>query len=308
MVGTSHSGGVLPSVAAPPSPSPSTADLDLLHAMMAPQLDDINPPPLDIQRLARLAARAEEASRSSSPFSDQLPLTDDSATPAAGASSGGGLADSEGGGGCNDDVQGGGRTNQMGGKRFLEGLDVPGVVPFVLETLSPPKPHKPSISAFRFMATILRNRRAPITLLRAVLRAAMRFYDMRFGQGMRSIHESFFRWWARQLLLEQTESGEMEENTSWPLGVAVTAEFLTAKTSKELPRFRDETVNRNGAQLSERSADHLNDGEQQKGARADKSKSVNHAAVVVTIKVIPSDTLHSKQQDVVAAILLLWEK
>eukprot|EP00168_Porphyra_purpurea_P011320 TRINITY_DN2879_c0_g1_i1.p1 TRINITY_DN2879_c0_g1~~TRINITY_DN2879_c0_g1_i1.p1 ORF type:complete len:410 (-),score=80.82 TRINITY_DN2879_c0_g1_i1:524-1753(-) len=310
MVGTSHSGGVLPSVAAPPSPSPSTADLDLLHAMMAPQLDDINPPPLDIQRLARLAARAEEASRSSSPFSDQLPLTDDSATPAAGASSGGGLADSEGGGGCNDDVQGGGRTNQMGGKRFLEGLDVPGVVPFVLETLSPPKPHKPSISAFRFMASTMLNRRGPITLLSAVLRVAMFFFAMRFGQGMRSIHESFDRWWARQLLVEQTESRELQEKTGWPLGVAVPVELLPVKTNKELPRLRDviEQTDKYGTQQRDGGADDLNDGEQPVEGDADKDKSACHPAVIVTIKVIPTDTSHSKKQDVVAAIIFLWDK
>jgi len=77
----------------------------MLHAMVAPQLDDVNPPTLDIQRLARLAARAEEDSRAPSPLSDQLPLTDAGVTPAAGASRGGGPADHEGGGHSNGDGQ-----------------------------------------------------------------------------------------------------------------------------------------------------------------------------------------------------------
>ena len=311
LVGTSHRGGMQPSAAAPLPPSPTAADLEMLHAMVAPQLDDVNPPPLDIQRLARLAARAEEASRSPSPLSDTLPLNDTGATPAAGATySGGGPADDGGGVRGNGEGQGGGRTDQRRATRLLEGLNVPGVVPFVLETLSPPKPHKPSISAFRFMATIMLNRRAPITLLRAVLRAAMLFFAMRFGQGMRSIHEGFARWWARQLLLQQTESGELQEKTGWPLGVAVPVEFLPAKTSKELPRFRDqkEQLDNNGAQQTDRVTDDINNGEQLEEGGADKAKAAFHPAVVVTIKVIPTDTSHSKQQDVVAAILLLWDK
>jgi len=116
---------------------------------------------------------------------------------------------------------------------LLEGFIVPGVVPFVLETMSPPKPHKPSISAFRFMATIMLNRRAPITLLLAVLRASMLVFLMRFGEGMRSIHEGFARWWERELLLEQTESGELQEKTGWPLGVAVPVEFLPANLGED---------------------------------------------------------------------------
>jgi len=310
LVGTCHRGGVQPSAAAPLPPSPTAADLEMLHAMVAPQLDDINPPPLDIQRLARLAARAEEASRSPSPLLDQLPLTDGGAMPAAGASSGGGPADDGGGGHSNWEGQGDGRTDQRRATRLLEGLNVPGVVPFVLETLSPPKPHKPTISAFRFMATIMLNRRAPITLLRAVLRAAMLFFAMRFGQGMRSIHEGFARWWARQLLLEQTESGELQEKTGWPLGVAVPVEFLPAKTSKELPRFRDqvEQSDNNSTQRTDGGTDDLNNGEQLEEGGADKVTAAFNPAVVVTIKVIPTDTSHSKQQDVVAAILLLWDK
>eukprot|EP00168_Porphyra_purpurea_P016267 TRINITY_DN5214_c0_g1_i1.p1 TRINITY_DN5214_c0_g1~~TRINITY_DN5214_c0_g1_i1.p1 ORF type:complete len:192 (+),score=34.60 TRINITY_DN5214_c0_g1_i1:365-940(+) len=191
--------------------------------MVEPQLDDVNPRPLDIQRLARLAARAEEASRSPSPLSDQLPLISNGTSRSAGASGNGVAVHGHGRDVAIEQVGGG--VSGTRGPRLLRRLSVLDVVPFVLETMCPSKPHKPSITAFYFMASITLNRRAPITLLRAVLRAAILFFEMRFGQDMRSIHEGFARWWAHQLLLEQTESRKLQDKTAWSAGVAMSVEL-----------------------------------------------------------------------------------
>jgi len=62
-----------------------------------------------------------------------------------------------------------------------------GLLPFVLETVRPPLPHSPTKSATSFLTDLFLNRRAPVQLLRATLKAVIIFFAMRFGLSTRLI-------------------------------------------------------------------------------------------------------------------------
>ena len=304
LVGTHHRGGVQPMAAADPPPSPSSDDLAFLDAMVAPQLDNHSPSPIELQRLARMAARAEAASRSPSPPSDGIPPRVNAGRDSDGAGAAG-SGDAVGGG---DGDGSGGSTNGSSASgspvpRLLAGFNTPGVLPFVFESVRPPARHVPSTPSLYFMENVLdRKRRGPILLLRNVLRAAVLFFSMTFNQ--RGIQEGFSRWWAYQLIIAQEASGELPKRCQWPLSVVVPTRFLTPKTAKKLPAATMLTKTLQDGREEEPADDHAEDDAE---ITPIPKKAVD-PAVLVELRAIPTNETHCKQEEAVAAILLLWDK
>jgi len=303
LVGTHHRGGVEPKASASPPPSPSSDDIAFLDAMVTPQLDNHSPSPIELQRLARMAARAEAASRSQSPPSVGEQPRDNAGSDGAGAAAAG-SEDAVGGG---DRDRGGGSTSgsSAGGSpvtRLLAGFNTPGVLPFVFESVRPPPRHVPSKASLYFMENVLdRKRRGPILLLRNVLKAAVLFFSMTFNQ--RGIHEGFSRWWAYQLIIAQEESGQLPKRCQWPLSVVVPARFLTPKATKKLPAATMPTE-----PLRNNCEEPTDDQAKEDTDITPVSKKVVDPAVLIELRAIPTNESHCKQEEAVAAILLLWDK
>jgi len=316
LVGIHHRNGVQPSPRSPAPIAPSVDDLEFMDATLAPQLDGVRPPPVDIQRLARLAARARSASasRSASPPSEGMPNETRDGASASVARSGRSAAGASGAASRNGTDDGGGPSAARV-EHLLAGFGADGLMPFVLETLRPPKPHVPSLAAIDFMARIFLNRRAPITLLRGVLQAAVLFFAMRFKKGLKVVNEGFARWWAHQLILEQTVTGELPEKDRWPLGVIVPVRFLQAKVVSKLPpaklplsRAAAAAVSnvRGGAEeASDTGEDNGDDVTTHVTRAADKA---TEPAAVIELQAIPTDEVHCRSEHAVAAIMLLWDK
>jgi len=306
LAGTLHRDGVPPTPLSAAPPSPSVADLEFMDATLEPQLDRVRPPSVGIQRLARQAARARSASTS---WSASPPPDGGSRDVWVGSSPVNGR----------DAVAASGRTNSSGVEcggdedgarvaRLLSGFGADGLLPFVLETLRPPEPVTASFLAVDFMSRIFK-RRAPITLLRTVLQAAILFFAMKFKKGVRVINEGFSRWWAHQLILDQSESGEVMDKDRWPLSVVVPVTFLPVKVAKKLPVAMTRT--RNAALAAEGDTD-KNDGDNDGGnfnavPRA-AQKAASEPAVLVELDGVPVDETHCKTEHAVAAVLLLWDK
>jgi len=278
LVGTCHRGGR-------PSPSPSAVtpiatsaeDEEYLEVFTSPA-DAILPPPLSIQRLARQVARARSASRSSSSLHDGLP---GGAPPTDGA---------EGGAGSSS-------TGADGGAGSSDEGDETGVVaallPFVLESMTKPDPQTPRKSAVAFMTDLFRNRRAPVQLVRATVKAIIIFFAMRFGLAPRNIQEGFSRWWPHQIVADQSGDGEVVA-PRWPLGVKVPVRFLPVKYVKDARKAGKVMP------AEEPLATGVED------AAADQTRLMEES-VIVYLDAIPTSDNHCKHEEAVAALLLLWD-
>jgi len=277
LVGTCHRGGR-------PSPNPSAItpratsaeDEEDLEVFTSPA-DAILPPPLSIQRLARQVARARSASRSSSSLHDRLP----GGTPPIGAEgeAGSSVTGTDGGAGSSDEG-------------YETGV-VAALLPFVLESMSKPDPQTPRKSALAFMTDLFLNRCAPVQLLRATMKAIIIFFAMRFGLATNKIQEGFSRWWPHQIVADQSGDGEVVA-PRWPLGVNVPVRFLPVKYVKDA-----------------RQAGKVVPAEEPLGtdvedAAADQTRLMEES-VIVFLEAIPTSDNHCKQEEAVAALLLLWD-
>ena len=276
LVGTLHRGHKAVPTPSSPTPIAATAeDEEILDAFTSPT-DDILPPPVSIQRLARKVARARSVSPSSSPVGDGLP--DPSSASSAVHSS---------------TVSDGGAASGVEG----DGEQLPGAgIPFVLESITPPAPVTPIKSEVAFMTDLFLNRRAPVQLLRATLKAVIMFCAMRFGLSPRQIMEGFSRWWVHRIVALQAEDGAVVA-PRWPMGVKVPSRFLSARFVKEASKagkvFPPEQPVRAGSDA----------------APSDSSlERMGEESVIIFLDVIPSTECHCKHEEAVAVLLLLWTK
>jgi len=205
LMGTCHRGGRPLARPSTPAPLPTSAeDQDYLEAFTSPA-DSFLPPPLSVQRLARQVARGRSSSRSSSFLDDGLPVgapsTRDGASAAASPSAG-----DEGGAGSEEEGDNDEAVAQL--------------LPFVLELVTAPEHRTPRKSAVAFMKDLYLERRAPVQLVRATLKAAIIFCAMRFGLAPRNIQEGFSRWWPHQLVPNQSADGEVVAYLCYQLAIS----------------------------------------------------------------------------------------
>jgi len=276
LVGTLHRGqAAVPTSSSPPPISSTAEDEEILDSFTS-RADSILPPHVSIQRLARMVARAHSASRSSSPLDDVPP----------GRSSAGSAVHSS-------TVSDGGAAS--GGDSV--GAPLAGVgIPFVLESMTLPPPVTPIKSAVDFMTDLFLNRRAPVQLLRATLKAVIMICAMHFGLSPRQIMECSSRWWVDRIVARQAEDGAVVA-PRWPMGVKVPSRFLSprffkaaSKASKVLPR---EEPLRAGADM----------------AAGDVSCArLSEESVIIYLDATPSTECHCKHEEAVAVLLLLWTK
>jgi len=276
LVGTLHRGQSAIPTSSSPTPVAATAeDEEMLDVFTSP-VDSILPPHVSIQRLARVVARARSASRSGSPMDDAPP----------GRSSVGSAAHSS-------TVSDGGTAS--GGDS--DGAQLAGVgIPFVLESITPPAPVTPIKSAVDFMTDLFLNRRAPVQLLRATLKAAIMFCAMHFGLSTRQIMEGFSRWWVHRIVANQADDGAVVA-PRWPMGVKVPSRFLSPRFSKAASKagkvLPAEEPLRTGADVA---------------AGDDTVARLSEESVTIYLDVIPSTECHCKHEEAVAVLLLLWTK
>ena len=92
------------------------------------------------------------------------------------------------------------------------------------------------------MTDLFLNRRAPVQLLRATLKAVIMFCAMHFGLSPRPSMEGISRWWVHRIVSRQADDGAVVA-PRWPMGVKVPSRFLSprfvkaaSKAGKVLPR------------------------------------------------------------------------
>ena len=309
LVGTSHRGGMRPAPTALPPPVPSAEDEEYLDTMTSP-MDDMLPPSVDIQRLARQVARARSASQSSAEVDDERPLKESTGR----ASASGTASDASASAHANaiEDAPVDQNCVAAAGGR-MDGsaisLAAGGLLPFVLETVRPPPPHQPSTSSIGFIADLFLNRRAPVQLLRATLKAVIIFFAMRFGLSTRLIQEGFSRWWAHQLVLTQEASGAVV-GTRWPLGVNVPMRFLPKKYEKQSKKAGVRKDSRAGGK-DKSGGDKTREeggGHDDAPVRDTGEDDTVEDSFIINLDAIPTSEMHCKHEIAVAALLLLWDK
>jgi len=276
LVGTIHRGQNAVPTPNSPTPIATTAeDEEMLDAFTSPA-DDILRPPVSIKRLARKVARAHSASPSSSPVGDILP-DPSSAGSAVNFST----------------------VSDVGAASGVEGdrAQLPGAgIPFVLESITPPAPVTPVKSAVDFMTDLFLNRRAPVQLLGATLKAVIMFCAMHFGLSPRQIMEGFSRWWVHLILDLQVEDGAVVA-PRWPMGVKVPSRFLSSRFVK--------AASKAGTDLPP---------EQPVGTDSDAApwdsslERKSEEYVIIYLDLFPSTECHCKHKEAVAVLLLLWTK
>jgi len=279
LIGTLHRGkAAVPTSSSPTAIAATAEDEEILDAFTSPA-DSILPPHVSIQRLARMVARARSASRSSSPVEDVPP----------GRSSAGSAAHSS--------TMSDGGTASGGDGSDRVGTQLAGVgIPFVLESITPPPAVTPIKTAVDFMTDLFLNRRAPVQLLRATLKAVIMFCAMHFGLSPRQIMEGFSRWWVHRIVARQADDGTVVA-PRWPMGVTVPSRFLpprfvkaASKAGKVLP---PEEPLRTDADM----------------AAEDISRAgLTEESVIIYLDVIPSSECHCKHEKAVEVWLLLWTK
>lgn len=309
LVGTNHRDGVRPAPIALPPPVPSAEDEEYLNTMTSP-VDQFLPPSVGIQRLARQVARARSASQSSAEMDDERPLKEGTgrASASGNASDASATASASAMEGASMDQRG---FTAAGGP--IDGsaisLAAGGLLPFVLETVRPPPPHHPSKSSIGFITDLFLNRRAPVQLLRATLKAVIIFFAMRFGLSTRLIQEGFSRWWPHQLVLTQEATGAVV-GTRWPLGVNVPLRFLPKKYEKQSKKAGGGKGNRAGG----KGKNGGNTTQKEGGTRDDATvldtgkDDTEEDSFVITLDAIPTSEMHCKNEIALAALLLLWDK
>jgi len=274
LVGTLHRGGHVAPPPSSPAPLPaSMEDEEHLEVFNSPA-DSVLPPPFSIQRLARQVARARSASRSASSL--------DAGSSGAGDASAATLSST----GAHGGAASGDNSNGSEGS-------VP-LLPYVLECVSAPDLETPHQSALAFMTDLFLNRRAPVQLLRATLRAVVIFFAMHFGLAPRNIQEGFSRWWAHRIVADQTSDGTVVA-PRWPVGVKVPTRFLPSKLVKAASKSGE--VRPAEEPLEEDAAE----------AVADQTR-LTEEFVTIFLDSIPSSEHHCKHEEAVAALLLLWCK
>ena len=309
LVGTRHRGGVEPKASAVPHPSRSGEELAFLDAMVALQLDDHAPAQTELKHLARMAARAEAASRSPSSPSDGVPPLESSWSDGPGVAAfgnGDAVGRGDGDSGGSGDSGGGSTSGSSAGgspaTRLLAGFNPPGLFPFVFDRVRRPLRRVASKASLCFIDNVLdRKRRGPISLLRNVPKAAVLFSSMTFNQ--RGIQDPFSRWGTYQLIIVQKKSGQLPERCQWPLSVVVPTRFLTPKAAKKLPAA---TILTAPLQSSREEPD--DDQAEEETDITPVPKRFVDPAVLIELRAIFTDESHCKQEEEVAPILLLLNK
>jgi len=274
LVGTLHRGGDVAPPPSSPAPLPVSAEEEEHLEVFTSPADSVLPPPFSIQRLARQVARARSASRSESSL------------------------DAGSAGGGNGSAATLSSTDALGGEASGDNSNgsegaVP-LLPYVLECMSAPDVETPHQSALAFMKDLILNRRAPVQLLRATLRAVVIFFAMHFGLAPRIIQEGFSRWWAHRIVADQTSDGTVVA-PRWPMGVKVPTRFLPSKMVKSACKSGE--VRPAEEPLDEGAADLFTD-----------QTRLTEEFVTIFLDAIPSSEHHRKHEEAVAALLLLWCK
>jgi len=267
LVGTLHRGHSAIATSSSPTPIAATAeDKEILEAF-TPPVDSILHPHVSIQRHARVVARARSASP---PGRSSVGSAAHSSTVSDGRAASGG--DSDGA--------------QLAGVGML----------CVLENIPPPALVTPIKCAVDFIKGLFFNRRAPVQLLRATLKAAIMFCAMRFGLSTRQIMEGFSRWWVHRIVANKGEDGAVVA-PRWPMGVKVPSRFLSprlakaaSKAGKVLPA---EEPLRTGADVA---------------AADDTLARLSEDFVTIYLDAILSPECHCKHEEAVAVLLLVWTK
>lgn len=144
-----------------------------------------------------------------------------------------------------------------------------GILPTVIESSQAHPPHQPSSRSVAFMDTLLSANRSRARTLRATLKSAVMFITSRAGTIPRNFQDCTGSWWP-YVLVQPGSGAPASEREQWQYGVNVPTRMVTT-------------------------------------TRRSRSSSAEGFTLVVLDK-IPTNDSQSSQNEVVASLLLLWDK